>query len=148
MLEGDVRRYLIEKLQPWGLLRPIENDAGVGFPDINFYFTEYHTEGWIEVKYVRSRPKRSTTPVFGEVFKPSQRIWLRQRVANGYKNAFVFIRLEDSFFCFRGALFREIETMTECQALDNCIWRLDSIHHSDHVSWRALYDMIILACVK
>lgn len=148
MRENNVRAYLMGKLEPWGLIRPIENDAGVGFPDVNFFFPRQHAEGWIEVKYVRERPKRVTTPVFGEVYKPSQRIWFRQRVTAGYRNVFTFIRLDDSFFLFDGPSFKLVETITEPEAVDLSIWYLRSIHQVDKSTWETLYNTIVYYCAS
>lgn len=62
----------------------IENGAQTGMPDVNLCVDG--TEWWIELKYVQSEPKRTSTPLLGSSHKitPAQRAWaVRRRTAGG-----------------------------------------------------------------
>lgn len=73
MSEAHMRRRVVKALAELDAV-PVENAAACpGTPDVNC------TEGWLELKKVRSWPKHSRTPLRVPHFKPEQRIWLRRR---------------------------------------------------------------------
>jgi hypothetical protein len=137
MKEADVRKHLIAHLEEFGHIEPIENIAGTGNPDVNYCFNGY--EGWIEVKYARTLPKRENTRVFGKCLKPSQHIWFRKRYGNGYRRLFIYGRALDTLFLIPGYLHYEFEEMTWAELHEYCVWK-GTPRNSD---WLTLHDVLI-----
>lgn len=84
MSESDMRRKVVALLKPIGAFA-VENPCLPGTPDIN------HWHGWIELKWLRSWPKKSNTVVRLERFTLKQKRFLRDRW-NGNKDAFLLIQ--------------------------------------------------------
>lgn len=94
MSEQTMRGRVVEALRPLDAVS-IENGVGVGTPDVNY------AEGWIELKWVRSWPKRPDTPVVLEHFTREQRRWIDRRSRAGGK-VFVLLKVGRDWFLFRG----------------------------------------------
>lgn len=92
----------------WELIRPImiaarmdpirvENDLGTGTPDVNYVF------GWVELKYLRNWPKRSTTKVRLDHYTPQQRAWAIKRSAFQGKVYFLLRVCESEWILYEGS---------------------------------------------
>lgn len=98
MRESDVRRKVVGLLKEAGLdPQPVENRAEPGAPDVEYL------DGWIEIKLLRSWPKRPETVVrfSAKAFRPAQRIWLRRRVRAGGR-AHLLLAGPSEWLLFRG----------------------------------------------
>jgi hypothetical protein len=73
----------------------IENPIHPGTPDINY------VEGWIELKWLRSWPKRADTVIPLEHFTKQQRIWLLRRARyNG--NVYLLLQVNREWLLIHG----------------------------------------------
>jgi hypothetical protein len=70
----------------------IENDAGAGNPDVEGCIDG--AQIWIELKSC-SRPVRATTAIRPKL-RPSQDIWLQERVRAGCRYAWVLLQVGDA----------------------------------------------------
>lgn len=94
MDESDARLLVIRALRP---LNPIyiENAARAGCGDINY------VEGWLELKWLASWPKRPETAVALPEFTPQQRVFLVKRCRAGGQ-ARVLLRVGKSWLLIPG----------------------------------------------
>lgn len=77
MSESNMRKKVVKALAPLNAIS-VENPCLPGTPDVNYI------EGWIELKWLRSWPKREETPVRLEHYTKVQRVWaFRRRRAGG-----------------------------------------------------------------
>lgn len=75
---------------------PVENRVGVlGTPDVNYI------EGWIELKWRRTWPKRPETIVTIDHFTLEQRRWLNKRFMAG-GNAWLLLQVQREWLLFTG----------------------------------------------
>lgn len=88
----------------WDQLRPqldevdpirVENTVRSGTPDVNY------ADGWIELKFAATWPKREATPLRLDHFTPQQRNWLRRRWLAGGR-AFLFLKVGREWLLFDG----------------------------------------------
>jgi hypothetical protein len=70
-------------------LKRIENSVGSGHPDVEGCIDGVQI--WIELKS-EERPKRLTTPIRFKV-RPSQDIWLQERVRAGCRHCFALLQV-------------------------------------------------------
>lgn len=77
MTESATRRTFVTKLRPYGNLYPIETPGVKGRPDYAYAlrYQNRTTEGWCELKWLPSWPKRATTSVCVEKLKLEQVLW-------------------------------------------------------------------------
>lgn len=101
-LWGYIRKGMIAK---WHASR-IESSAGNGIPDVSFGLPGKN--GWIELKYIKEWPKRSTTLVKLPL-RPEQKHWIKAR-GELSGNVWVICRIENMFF-----LLDYIEAMILCE---------------------------------
>lgn len=74
----------------------VENRVGPGTPDVNF------VEGWVELKWLRSWPKRPETPVaLDHPLEVEQRAWIRRRRKRG-GNVWVLLQCGREWLLFDG----------------------------------------------
>lgn len=94
MDESDARTLVLAALRP---LDPIyvENAARAGCGDVNY------VEGWLELKWLASWPKRPETPVNLPEFTPQQRVFLVKRCRAGGQ-ARVLLRVGKSWLLIPG----------------------------------------------
>jgi len=77
MSEQNMRKKVVKALNRLNAIA-VENPCLPGTPDVNFI------EGWIELKWLRSWPKRDDTTVRLEHYTKVQRVWaFRRRRAGG-----------------------------------------------------------------
>lgn len=69
---GGMRSKVIATLAPLHAV-PVENPAKPGTPDVNY------VEGWIELKWLRSWPKRPETVVTIDHYTIQQKLWAYKR---------------------------------------------------------------------
>lgn len=72
-------------------LKRIENSVGSGHPDVEGAIDGVQL--WLELKS-EDRPKRPTTKIRFKV-RPSQDIWLQERVRAGFRHCFVLAQIGD-----------------------------------------------------
>ncbi len=95
MSESTQRQLVIKLLKPVHAI-PVENTVGVnGCPDVNY------AGGWIELKWLRSWPKRPLTNVSISHFTTQQRRWLRNRCNAGGK-AYLLLQVQKEWLLFTG----------------------------------------------
>lgn len=95
----------------------IENAVSIGVPDVNY------KDGWIELKYAASWPRRDKTPLRLPHFTPQQRVWLRRRWRLGGR-AFLLLRVVDEFMLFDGGFAADYVGLVERAVLYNkCVTR-------------------------
>ncbi len=94
MTEQTMRQRVVKALKSldaWS----VENPCRPGTPDVNYI------EGWIELKWVESWPKRESTPVRLPHFTPHQKLHLRRRWRMG-GNAYLLLQVDQDWFLFAG----------------------------------------------
>jgi hypothetical protein len=95
MSESDMRRRVVKLLKPIGAF-PVENPCLPGTPDINHWY------GWIELKWVRSWPKRKNTIIRLTDFTLKQKRFLRNRW-QGNQDAYLLVQINRTeWFLFKG----------------------------------------------
>lgn len=100
MLESGLWNTIRKNLKgtPGLHMERIENVVGVGTPDVNI--CHEGKEAWVELKLIRSFPKRSTTPVRIPHFKEEQLYWIQERAKAGGR-AWLFVQVQgEGYFLF------------------------------------------------
>ena len=92
MSEQGMRQRVVKALKSLDAIS-VENSVYPGTPDVNYI------GGWIELKWVRSWPKRESTPLRLPHFTPQQRVWLQRRERKG-GHAFVFLQVANDYLLF------------------------------------------------
>jgi len=93
--ERDMRQKVVRCLRSLDAIS-VENPVGPGTPDVNY------VEGWIELKWLRSWPKRAETPVtLDHELTTEQRAWARRRTKRGGR-AWVMLQCRKEWLLFRG----------------------------------------------
>ena len=95
MSESTQRGKVIRLLKSLHAI-PVENRVGVlGCPDVSYI------GGWLELKWLRSWPKRAETPVTIEHFTVAQRRWLNKHCSLGGK-AWLLLQVQREWLLFTG----------------------------------------------
>ena len=110
--ESDLRAHLRDLIVSLpGFVTNHEDKFQSGIPDTDFainintlsipgHYFGTRLSGWIELKYVHSRPKLPGTPIkIG--LKREQRIWLKNRWKHG-GDCMIIARIEDDIYLFSG----------------------------------------------
>lgn len=100
MSESTMRGRVLKALRPLDGVA-VENTVGRGTPDVNFI------GGWMELKWLRSWPKKADTIVRMPHFTPQQRNWLRRRSQRGGR-VFLLLKVGPSWLLFDGVVAAEI----------------------------------------
>jgi len=79
-----------------------ENAFGKGMPDTSF--GACGVNGWIELKYLRSWPKRSGTKVKLKHFTPEQKAWLINRQRFG-GHCWLLLKVKTAWLLFHPKMF-------------------------------------------
>lgn len=95
MSERDQRSRIIKALKPLDAFRADPPGVPAGVPDVNYI------EGWLELKWLRSWPKRSETVVKIDHFTDGQRRWLNRRYNLG-GNAWLLLQVKREWLLFTG----------------------------------------------
>ena len=98
MSERNLWRYLQRNLCKKGLFSRIENPFYKGIPDVNYLMNG--VEGWIELKYVKSFPKKELTPVSIPHYTKEQKMWYKVRYDAGGNTA-IILQVDKYYFIFR-----------------------------------------------
>ena len=96
MSEKDMRRRVITATRPLHGLA-VENPVYPGTPDVNT------TEGWIELKWLRSWPKRSQTIVELNHYTIQQRLFARKRQRAGQR-CWLMLQCRREWFLYDGVV--------------------------------------------
>ena len=77
MSEANLRKTYTKNVGPYGVLYPIETPGVKGRPDYAYLLRCRNTtmEGWCELKYLESWPKRASTSVCVASLKLEQVLW-------------------------------------------------------------------------
>lgn len=94
MAEDRVRTVVLAALRPLHAVH-VENVMLAGMPDINY------VDGWLELKWLKSWPRRPETVVAVPEFKPEQRVFLFNRCRAGGQ-ARVLLRVGKSWLLLPG----------------------------------------------
>ena len=78
-----------------GLFSRIENPFYKGIPDVNYLMNG--VEGWIELKYVKSFPKKELTPVSIPHYTKEQKMWHKVRYDAGGNTA-IILQVDKYYF--------------------------------------------------
>ena len=129
MKESGLWQYLRKVMTgKWDVTR-IESSSGNGVPDVSFGVR--NTNGWMELKYIPTWPKRSTTPVKLPL-TPEQRLWIRRR-GQISGSVWVLCRIEDMFF-----LLNHDDASEACDGWTKSRW-----YECEHC-WESKIDFSIL----
>lgn len=110
----------------------VENRVGAGTPDVNY------TEGWIELKWMRSWPKRGTTIVKIEHYTKQQKIFaVKRRRAGG--NCWLLLQVKQQWLLFDGAVAAIILNKKTAKEL---------FHHAYKVWPHGLKDQELIECIS
>ena len=95
----------------------IENSFGAGIPDINF------SHGWIECKYLKSYPKKETTPVrLDHPYTDDQKRFAEKRERAGGK-VWLVVKVSKDWYIFEYPNSLLVGTITKKEMEDKClIW--------------------------
>jgi hypothetical protein len=103
MRESDLWKYLRQGLLGKCHMTRIESSAGNGVPDVSLGLPGKNA--WIELKYIPSWPKRSTTKVKLPL-RPEQKHWIQARGSIS-GNVWVLVRIENDFFLLDWVICKE-----------------------------------------
>jgi len=92
MSEQGMRKKVVQALKPLDAIS-VENSCGPGTPDVNY------VDGWLELKWARTWPKKPETPLRLEHFTRQQRLWLIRRWKAGGR-AFVLLKVGVEWLLF------------------------------------------------
>lgn len=130
MSEQDMRKKIIKVLKPLDAVS-VENPAYPGTPDVNFI------EGWIELKWLRSWPKRQGV-VKLDHFTTQQRVWLFRRSYFKGK-CFLLLQVRKEWLLFDG-----ITASEHVGKVDR-----ETLYKIAHRSWPdGLRELELLECMK
>ena len=152
MKESSVRQTIKEKLSDVAHVCPIENSVGTGIPDVNISYSSF--DYWMELKYREDSPKRSHTPVLKGYLRPQQKVWMKHRLLKGSKNIYVFVRIEDEYYCY---YVKDVQSLEDLESLSldelytRCCWYgkpreskqedwVDMLKIMEHLSYAHLQD--------
>lgn len=94
MSEKVMRGHVIRALESLDA-KPVENPAWTGFPDVNYI------EGLIELKHVKTWPKKPETPVQIPHFSREQRIFIDRRWRKG-GNVYLLLQVGKTYLLYNG----------------------------------------------
>lgn len=117
-------------------LQRIEDAYQEAIPDLEYCILG--ASGWIELKFKNEGPKRESTVLRVDHYTPEQRLWHRNRAACGGR-VWVFIRVAEEFFLFRGA--HAAKHLGIDWTLQDCRDRAIG-HWRGRVDWNELRDLI------
>lgn len=125
-----------------------EDALGEGVPDVSYGIEARSvddggarsiqgTNGWIELKFVRSLPKRKETPIdIGLTAR--QAAWLRRRGMQG-GNCWVLVQIETGYFLFTWHQAKWLRQPRTIEELARC-----SINWNKRIVWDLFHDYIAL----
>lgn len=111
MSESAFRRefnQVIAKLDPCSVENLLTGKTGTGMPDVN------HIYGWAELKWLRSYPKRETTPVRIDHYTDDQRSWLLRRYRAG-GGAWLVLKVRTDWYIFNAVQAQKVGFLTKKQ---------------------------------
>lgn len=111
MSESDLRREFIrltKPLDPWA----IENMIGIGTPDV-----QISTGHWVELKWLRTFPARSSTPVRLPHYTDIQRSTLLRRYEAGGKIG-LLLTCRTEWFFFDAVAAQKVGFLTKQELID------------------------------
>lgn len=107
-------------MQPYGKLERVENSIRKGTGDVSYVLMGH--EGWFELKFRRTWPKREDTPIRLEHFTMEQLLWAEGRYLAGGR-AGLLVQVAREYFFFHPTQMRAIfngvnkRTFTEMAAV-------------------------------
>lgn len=128
--ESAMRRELARRMKHLDF-RAIENPMVKGTPDVNFI------DGWMELKWLKSWPKRQGTPVTIGHFTQHQRLWLRRRWQLGGR-CFLTLQIAGEWLLITGADSWEVGHVSKDVLLSL------TVLHTKHWDAQAMHDVLTL----
>lgn len=116
MSESRMRRVVVRALKP---LHPvaIESHITPGTPDVNF------SDGWIELKYLKTWPKYARTKVRISHFTTAQKRWLKKRWEIN-ESSWLLIKCRQEWLLFNGFdAAKYVGESTRAELYEHCTLR-------------------------
>lgn len=116
MSESNMRRKVVKALKSLDAIA-VENPVYPGTPDVN------HIHGWIELKWLRSWPKRKDTIVKIEHYTLEQKLWIRRRHKNGGQVT-LLLQCGNTWLLFDAIMAQQVGSLTreELESLATVKW--------------------------
>lgn len=111
MSESDMRGKVLRILKPLHGIA-VENPVLPGTSDVNYI------DGWIELKWLRSWPKRPGTPVAIEHYTPQQKLFIRKRHSLGGR-AFLLLQCRREWLMFKHPVTMDVGKLTKQELIDS-----------------------------
>lgn len=112
-------QYIRQGLKKYCELQRIESGlTAKGIPDVSYSIKNAPIRGWIELKHVKSWPKRQNTVVKLPHYNPEQKLFLwKHGEASGY--CWLFLKIEKNYLLFDHI---QAQNVGELNSFDlNCI---------------------------
>lgn len=145
MSEAAFRRefnQVIAPLDPVSVENLLTGKTGIGTPDVN------HTYGWVELKWLRSYPKRETTPVRIDHYTDEQRSWLLRRyMADG--GAWLVLKIRTDWYLFNALQAQKVGFLTksEMQETADCYFDKKPSSSALCLAFRQSFELMDSWCV-
>ena len=122
MSEKNLWQYCRRHLSDRGILMRIENAFYKGVPDVNFLIGGI--EGWLELKFLKTFPKKENTPVNIPHFTQEQKLWHKERWENHGLTA-MLLQVDDYYFLFVSDKIAIVGHLSKQGLIDNATkyWR-------------------------
>lgn len=91
-----------------------------GLPDVSF------SPGFCELKWLKSYPKRETTPVRIEHYTDDQRKWLLRRATAG-GGAWLALKVKSDRYVFNAQQAQDVGNLTHSELKQNCLAHWDRL---------------------
>jgi hypothetical protein len=109
-----MRSNIVKMLAPLNAI-PVENPARPGTPDVNY------VEGWIELKWLRSWPKRPETVILIDHYTTQQRLWAYKRRKAGGQSWFL-LQCKREWILLDGAVAAfTVNRSTKAELISACV---------------------------
>lgn len=136
-IRDGLNNVLLDKGEGMDIMR-VENMVQDGPPDVNFCYSG--VEGWIELKFIDSIPKRDTSKVFGSKgLRPSQIIWIHRRVKRGGR-VFILAKMGEGIALVHGCWAKEFNDWTISDFGEKARW----LHAGRNPDWEGLLKSLIM----
>ena len=116
--EKTLRKYIVDLLSSTGHIQRHEDKNESGIPDLSYGIKG--TNGWIELKYKKTWPKKLTTPVKFDHFTNKQKTWLKKRGQEG-GHCYVLIQIADTCLLYDWQKINQIGKLTKNEMIKESI---------------------------
>lgn len=115
-----------------------EDKLTSGIPDVSYSMSRH---GWIELKYLSTKPKRAESPLKIDHYTVDQRNWLTRHGSRAGL-CFLLLQVEKTYMLFDWTKAMEIGTVPYARHLEmaSAVWQT-------HIDWRHL-GLLLVSPVK